>query len=173
MQLWTGVFGKRFIGEDSPFRTDYEATSYPDGGHERSRRGIAKIDGSNTSGILINHPNDTAIISLGKVAIYIAQICYSDPGWDFHIIDQSYFDAAKFESRDNVFFSCYSCTYAVFDAAYAGCDVGDDCLTFDLEAGQHVFSTAVYEPNERTKLILCKITRNVEAVSFAPPSQQI
>jgi hypothetical protein len=158
MRLWTGIDGKGFIGDDAPFSNDYEAGCDLLGGPRYCPRSISKIAGVAAEGLLISMPLQTAVVPLDRDAIYIAQVEYADTEWDFHMVGPSDYDRAVFDPMQNVSFSCKACTYVFFDAAYAGDEIVDDCITFDLDAGQYVFSTSLYNQNKRTGLILCKIT---------------
>ena len=165
LHLWSGINGKTFIGEHSPFRTDYEAAGHLVDGRSYPPCNIAKITGVAATGLLITMPNQTAVLDLDRDAIYIAQIEYGDADWGFHLLRRSDFDEAIYDSKQDVIFSCKSCTYVFFDAAYTGQEILDDCLTFDLDAGQYLLSSALYEPDDRTGLILSKITKTADSVS--------
>ena len=160
MHLWTGIDGKGFIGEAAPFASDYEAAGYLLDGRNHPPCCIAHIQGDSAHGLLITMPNRTAVLNLDRDAIYIVQLEYGDSDWGFDQISRVDFDKAVFNLRGSVVFSCKSCTYALFDAAYAGHEIADECLTFTLDEGQHIFSSAIYEPDKKTGLILCKISKN-------------
>ena len=157
LPLWTGIEGKGFIGEAAPFANDYEAAGDLTDGRRHPPCSISKITGIAAEGLLITMPLRTAIVSLDNDAVYIVQAEYVDPEWDFSMVRRSDFDRAAFDPKEDVYFSCRSCTYVFFDAAYPGDEIANDCITFDLHRGHYVFSTSLHSPDERTGLILCKI----------------
>lgn len=156
---WSGVFGKDFIGKNSRFETDYDAVRYFAHGRHKPPRAVALLGDHSSGPILIAMPFETAIIEADHHCIYMAQVEYADHNWDFRSVSTHDFEIADFDARDRIFFSCKDCTCKLFDAAYAACDVGDDCLTFEMVAGEYVLSAAEYKPDERIGLILYKIQR--------------
>lgn len=165
IQLWTGIEGKGFIGDDSPFDTDYEAAGYLIDGRTYPPCCVAKITGVAATGLLITMPSQTAVLDLDRNGIYIAQVEYGDPEWGFHRVDSSDFKKAQFNPEHDVNFSCKSCKFIFFDAAYSGRDIGNDFLYFELDEGQYTFSSTVYEQDNRTGLVLCKIMKKISISS--------
>ena len=161
LDLWSGVFGKKFVDRSTKFKNDYEAAGYLTDGRTFPPCTVARIDGDSASGVLIAEPDSTALLQIDADAVYIAQIECCEPGWDFSLINKEDFQKAIFRSENSVTFFCQSCQYVIFDSAYKGENCGDDCLIFNLDRGKHVLSYAYYVKDEVTELILYKICKNL------------
>jgi hypothetical protein len=99
MHHWSGVFGKRFVGKQSPFVTDYEAACDLTNGAGRPPVNIAKLQGIADCGLLIPMPFETAIIESDGTSVYIAQVQYAELDWSFSAISRRDFDKAEFRTR--------------------------------------------------------------------------
>jgi hypothetical protein len=68
---WSGVFGKRFVGEMSSFLTDYEAAGALTDGVLAPPTYIAKLSSDSLDAILLSMPFSTAIIDVDQNDAYI------------------------------------------------------------------------------------------------------
>lgn len=156
LHRWTGIDGKEFIGEASPFATDYEAIcSLTD--HEP--RCIFELKDMIASGFLIVEPWETAILDIDQNAIYIAQIICGEPDWTFDQITIEYFENAITHEDENFTFFTQSCSYILFDSAYPGKDIDNNYLSFDLDSGEYLMSSGFHESDDGTELTLIKIRK--------------
>lgn len=159
LHRWAGIAGKSFVGDASSFETDYEAAGDLIDGRTHPPCSVSKITGMGVTGFLISEPYETAILDFDDEAIYLAQIICGDPEWHFDRVQKGYFDKAKYNKEQFVDFSSSAGHYVLFDAAYSSEHIGDDCLIFYLKGGYYVVDSALYEPDDRTNLMLCKIVR--------------
>ena len=159
LHRWTGIEGKGFIGEASPFATDYDAICSLLDERIHDPCCIFKLKGIIASGFLIVEPWETAILDIDQSAIYIAQIICGDQNWTFDSVKKEYFDDAIYDEDDSFTFFSLSCKYMLFDSSYSGQKVGDDFLYFDLDSGKYSISSEIHESDDGTKLILVKITK--------------
>jgi hypothetical protein len=158
---WSGIAGKSFIGEQSPFPTDYEAVIDLTCGVGRPPADIAKLQGIIGDGLLITMPFETAIIQSDGASVYMAQAEYSEADWSFSSLGRADFDKAEFRTKEDVQFHTKSCTYLFFDSAYPADMIEDDYLSFELEQGKYTLSCAYYNPDPETGLYLYRITKSI------------
>jgi Immunity protein 21 len=161
LPCWSGIAGKHFIGEQSPFPTDYEAVIDLTCGIGRPPVDIAKLEGIIGDGLLITMPFETAIIQSDRTFVYMAQVECAEPDWSFSEISRAHFDKAQFWTQDDVHFHTKACTYLFFDSAYPSEMIEDDYLSFEIEEGDYVFSCAYDRADPRVGLYLYRITRLV------------
>lgn len=157
LRRWGGINRKSFTS--SPGRTDYEVAGRLTDGRDHRACLTTIVDGGTSEGILISMPLETAVIVQEKNCIQIAQIEFGDPEWTFDLLSPDAFKNASFAPEDDVCFSCANCEYVLFDSAYDGLSVKDDHLVFSLFMGEYIISSAAYEPDERTGLILHQIQK--------------
>jgi hypothetical protein len=157
---WSGIAGKRFIGDQSPFPTDHEAVGDLTDGVNRPPVDIAKLQGIVGDGLLITVPFRTAIIRADRTSVYMAQVEYAEAGWSFSEISKADFDKAEFQTHEDIYFHTRSCIYLFFDSAYPGEMIEDDYLSFDIAEGNYALSFALYDPDPLTNLLLYRITRS-------------
>lgn len=158
VQNWGGAADKRYTDKASRFESDYEVLEdvYPRGAITPH---VAKIVGVSGAAPLITMPYETAIVKSGRSSIYLAQVDIAPRNWVFSMIEDYLYTDVKYRKENAVVFSVEDCEFMLFDAAYAAEWIGDDYLSFPLQAGYYEISDATYRDNDKLSLILLKIER--------------
>ena len=159
VHYWSGIAGKRFVGETSPYDNDYEALCDMLKGRKNSPSNIGKFSGLFADGLLIRIPDETTVVEATGGSVYIAQVEAAEADWSFSLIRPSDFNKVEYDKKNKIHFYTKACAYMFFDAAYAAEDIGDDYIGFELEEGHYVFSNGFYRQDELAELILYKIEK--------------
>ena len=104
--------------------------------------------------LLISMPFEIVIIEANGLSAYLAQVEYAEADWSFSEVSIKDFSNDKFQYH--IPFSSRGDTYTLFDAAYLPSEIGDDCLSFSLAAGNYTLS-ATYNADQVKGLFLYKI----------------
>lgn len=152
---WSGIAGKRFIGERSPFPNDYEAAGSVV--LRKPPRDIAKLSSEWGDALFLNMPFETTIVEADGRSASIAQVHYADEDWSFSRLSRADFEGVRYD--EHIPFSSDGSGLVIFDAAYPAEDVGDDFVSFELPPGDHVLSAGFYYPDSRTLCTLYKVTK--------------
>lgn len=159
MCQWSGAFGKRFIGHASPSSTDYDALGEFTDGRVRPILNVTKFPNSITTALLFAIPVETAIIAASTDLVLIAQVEAADEGWLLSDVRSRDLDSANFDATQAFRIELETCTFVIFDSAHKAEDVGDDCLTFQVEPGHYRIMSAIDSHNELAELNILKIKR--------------
>ncbi|MBE7158989.1 MAG: hypothetical protein INR62_11250 [Rhodospirillales bacterium] len=152
---WGAYERKSFSPLSSSFPNDYEAAGDLTDGVSHPPCNIAKFIGNQAEALLITMPFEISIVDRSLSCTYIAQVHFADPEWSFSEVSLASFSHAKY--NENIVFTSKGATYKLFDSAYLPDEIDEDCLGFELVAGDYAFSAAIYQPDERTGLYLYKI----------------
>lgn len=161
MQQWSGAFGKRFIGEDSPFATDYDALGEFTDGRRRPIQNLTRFPNPITPTLLFAVPVDTAVVMTSGGSVLIAQVEAAEENWSFSDINPSDFEQATFDP-DQVFqIELETCTFAIFDSAYDAQDIGNDLIEFEIESGSYLVNSGTLSHRDLAELNLFKLEKLV------------
>ena len=159
LQEWSGIEGKRFIGEAAPFSNDYEAVGSAMFGGRRTVGRVAKIAGSTHEGLLVNLPRRTLVVASDDLSVHLAQIWSSEANWSESMIMSSYFDQGKKE-ENVVSIRVKAGGFMLFDSACPSTWLEDDLLFVDLLSGLYMCESAIWQIQGQANLIIIRMKRN-------------
>ena len=137
---WSGIDGKQFVGDTSPFSSDYEAAGDLISGRGKPPCNIAKSTGRYSEALLVAPPVETAFVMRSNTSIFLAQIEAAEPDWSFSNLSKADFDRANFSKRPTMKFMTKNCSFVLFDSASAWDWVKNEFIEFELEQGCYFFS---------------------------------
>ena len=159
LQDWSGIEGKRFIGEAAPFSDDYEAVGSAMFGGRRAVGSLSRISGSTHEGLLVNLPLKTLIVASNDQSVHLAQIWSSEINWSTSMITTDYFDQGKKE-EEILIIEVKPGGFVFFDSACPSSWLEDNFLSVDLSAGRYVCESAIWIVKGQAELIIIRMERN-------------
>ena len=152
INCWAGT-----DGDDAPVVSDYEAACNLTDGRSQRPCHVTKIVRNEIEALLITSPLETYLLPAKNVLACICQVIYGEPDWMPSMIDIDEVISSSLQPDESITFTSTSCEYVLFDAAYAGSEIGDNFLSFGIPKGECVLSSFVYAPDELTMIIIISI----------------
>ena len=158
VQHWSGIEGKLFIGDASPFSDDYDATKFAMLGDDNLCGYLAKLTGVTCEGLLINTPVRTLVVASDDRSVYLAQIESSETGWSPAMIEKEHFNLGT-KSHDKISINVKNGDFILFDSSAPSDGIEDDFLAVDLNEGLYTCESAIYKVKGEAKLILIRMEK--------------
>jgi hypothetical protein len=146
---WQGVTGTGILGESKNFyKNDYERAC-----SIRDYLGKIKM-GEREALILGDMPLETLIWRTRDQCLSIVRVFYADADTDIKELLGSSGDFDFTNPVESISFFSSTHELIVFDSAYAGKDIGNVHLDFELSPGAYSILTKQFEPNDRTSVLI-------------------
>ena len=157
---WSGIGGKRFIGDASPYPNDYEAGGVLTDGRTYAPCNTAKIDGEMYSAFLISIGFDLFLMRADPEAIFMFQVEYADADWLESSVSDNDFACADFDPRESVSLIFETDIIHIFDSVGEVHEFEKNRLDLSIKPGRYTLYTSIYQPDENTQLFLHKLIRD-------------
>ena len=157
---WSGIGGKRFIGDASPYANDYEAGGALTNGRQHAPCNTAKIDGEMYSAFLISIGFDLFLMRADPEAIFMFQVEYADADWLESSVSDNDFACADFDPRESVSLIFETDIIHIFDSVGEVHEFEKNRLDLSIKPGRYTLYTSIYQPDENTQLFLHKLIRD-------------